>query len=91
MAPSRRSGSFTSIRSKPRFSLQSRKCAVVQNLRGDRDVSGAGWAVVRVIFRVNQHIFQLDMSFAMLRLVFGSPIALDKGERTGMLTAPVAF
>jgi hypothetical protein len=63
----------------------------VQNLRGDRDAPGAGWAVVRVIFRVNQHIFQLDMSFSMLRLVFGSPIALDKGERTVMLIAPVAF
>jgi hypothetical protein len=46
---------------------------------------------VRVIFRVNQHIFQLDMSFAMLRLVFGSPIALDNGERTVMLTDPVPF
>jgi hypothetical protein len=31
------------------------------------------------------------MSFAMLRLVFGSPIALDNGERTVMLTDPVPF
>jgi hypothetical protein len=63
----------------------------VQNLRGDRGGSGVGWALVRVIFRLNQHIFQLDMSFIMLRLVFGSPIAIDKGEPIVMLAVPVAL